>query len=166
MLLYNMTKVLQGAVIICAEYFVVGTGVLFLVLVLQQPSLYEQARVVFVGGGLLFLALATSVILKRVIHKKRPPRKVELFIPYNKYAFPSGHATGLFSITLFLFTENKFLGGLSLFLSLLIVTARVKSNVHDAIDIIGGAILGVMVTYNAMPYVDSYITTYLLPSIL
>lgn len=72
---------------------------------------------------MLFLSLAVAVILKRIIHKKRPPKKVEFFTPYNKYAFPSGHATGLFSVTYVIFLTSIPLGIVALDISFFIVIA-------------------------------------------
>ena len=136
----------------------------FLLLVLSQETLAEKVGLCITGNSVLFLSLA--VILKRIIHKKRPPKKVEFFTPYNKYAFPSGHATGLFSITYVIFLTSIPLGIVALSISFFIVIARVKSHVHDLVDIIGGAFIGLVVTNVAIPYVVMYVNVLLLPWIL
>ena len=153
-------------VIFCAEYLVIAVGFIFIAVGLQENSLYASITTYLTGGSLVLLSLAITKILKRIIHKKRPPKKVELFMPFDTFAFPSGHATALSSITLFILLHSIPLGICVLICSLMIVIARVRSYVHDTIDIIAGIVVGVSITYFLHPYVFLFVAVYLSPTFL
>jgi undecaprenyl-diphosphatase len=166
MLLENMSKLRKGMIIFCAEYLVLGAGLIFLIFVIDQLTMIQRVGTVFSGGSLLLISLSVTKVLKRIIHKRRPPRKVEFFMPFDRYAFPSGHATALASISLFMIMQNTLLGSIISLISLIIVIARVQSRVHYGLDIVGGVIVGIIITYFTMPYVVGYVNFYLLPAIL
>ncbi len=82
-------------------------------------------------------------ILKYLFAKKRGGGS-SLFVAKNKYAFPSSHAAGLSSILLSTF--GNYLWPFLLGSTIIILLARVKSGVHDYIDILAGVIPGLVVT--------------------
>ena len=147
-------------IIFTAVYLVVIEGLVLFLFSLQEESIKESIIVFMTGSIVLLIALIIAKILKRIIHKHRPPKKLEIFEPFDKYAFPSGHATGLSTVTFFIFERNIFLGIISFFISLFIVVARMKAKVHDYVDIIGGIILGVSVTYLISPFIKSMVSIY------
>ena len=149
--------------IFCAEYLIVAEGFVFLGCIYTLKSLSEKLSAVLSALAVLTLSLCVARVIKIFIKKDRPLGK--LFIPTGRYAFPSGHATGLFSVTFFIFTESYTLGILALIISLVIVIARIKSKVHDLKDIVGGAIIGTLVTYSSLPYIATYVGMYVVPSI-
>ena len=153
-------------VIFCAEYLVIPVGGIFFYLSLQAPNGIEQLNILVIGGTLLIISLAISKILKRLINKPRPPIETEFFIPHDKYAFPSGHAAGLFSLTVFILTYDIWLGIFSSLFSFIVIIARVKSNVHYTDDIIAGSFLGVVVTWVLLPQISNLVTVYLVPTLL
>lgn len=89
-------------IIFCSEYLVIALLILALILALEQNSLYEGVYILVVGSLVLGLSLVCKEVLKRVIRKERPSSDIKLFIPGDRYAFPSGHATGVASVTVFL----------------------------------------------------------------
>jgi membrane-associated phospholipid phosphatase len=152
--------------IFCAEYLVVVEGFLFLMCILLAGGRTQQLEVLLVGGMLLVLSLTIAKILKKIVHKRRPLKKTEMFKPFDRYAFPSAHSATLFALTVYVLGQNLFVGILSLFITICIVIARVKTHVHDYVDIGGGFVIGVATVYYVAPYVIMYVTTYLLPTLL
>ena len=68
-----------------------------------------------------------------------PP--LTLTMPFNA-SFPSDHAAVAFALAISVFLYNKKLGLVFLASALLVGVARVLSNVHYPVDILGGALLG------------------------
>lgn len=157
-----MTNISKNSIIFFAEYAVVVPGILLLLASLQANSLVEEVHIFVTGSILLLTALFIARVLKIVIKKKRPPQEVEFFTPGGIYAFPSGHATGLASVTLFIIMQNVVLGLFAGIISLLIMRARVKAHVHDGYDMIAGVCVGGLTTYLLASYVSRDITPYLM----
>lgn len=166
MLVKNMSKLHKKWIIFCAEYLVLIEGVLFLLCVLQNKTFSRQLEVVLSGGMLVIVALTIAKLLKKLIHKRRPLKKKELFVPFDRYAFPSAHSASLFALTAFLLMQHFWIGMTSLVVTIFIVVARVYSQVHDYIDIAGGFVIGVITTYYLAPYVSLYVGSYLVPMLL
>ena len=153
-------------IIILAEYLVILEGGLLFYLSLGAHTFIEQIRILVVAVILLTFSLIISKILKKVINKSRSPNMQEYFIPHDKYAFPSGHATGLASVTIFLFFNSIILGTLGLMLTLFTVIARVKSHVHDSYDIVAGLVLGSSITFFLFTPVTTFVAKYVVPLLL
>ncbi len=158
-------RYIKSGIIFCAEYLVLAQVPIFLLLALQSPTLPERAGVIITCLVLFLFAVLVTKILKRIIRKRRPSKKIEYFIPFDTYAFPSAHATALFSISAFIISQNIWSGIISFGVSLCVVIARVKSHVHDFSDILAGLVVGVLVTYYCMPYVTTWVYTSLIPVI-
>lgn len=152
----------KSLIIFFAIYAVVAQGFILLAASLSRDSSLEKVGMFISGSIVLFVALITMKLLKRVIGKYRPEMNKELFVPYDSYAFPSGHATGISAIAFFIFEHSVFFGLMSVILGILVLGARIQSHVHDYIDIVGGIILGVLVAYFLSPFVESSVNSYLL----
>ena len=157
------SKYVKASIIFCAEYLVIAHALVFLFFGLYAPTRSDTIGILVSGVVLLLLSLLVTKIIKRIVHKRRPPKKIEYFIPFDRYAFPSAHSTALFSITAFMLSQNIWFGIIAFLISLVIVIARVKSHVHDFSDILGGFIVGIGVTYYAMPYVVVSVHQYVIP---
>lgn len=102
--------------------------------------------------GLLAFVLAwvLAEILKDIFPTTRPfilnNETPQVFFPGNDGAFPSGHTASSFALALTIFKHDRKIGSLYLVLALLIGTARVLANVHYPVDILGGIILGALVS--------------------
>jgi undecaprenyl-diphosphatase len=59
-------------------------------------------------------------------------------------SFPSGHATLFFALATIIFLYNKKAGALYLLFAMLISLARVFCGIHWPIDILGGAVIGIL----------------------
>jgi undecaprenyl-diphosphatase len=154
-------------IIFCAEYMVLIEGVLLAVFAYSvSPGLFSSALLFLSATICLLVSVAAAKVLKQIIRKKRPAAKTEYFRPFDTYAFPSGHATGLFSVTYFIASIDIMFGAVSLLVTLFILSGRVKSHVHDTVDMLGGAFLGVVLTYILMPSVTESFVPYLIYALL
>jgi undecaprenyl-diphosphatase len=61
------------------------------------------------------------------------------------YSFPSAHATFFFALSIIVYKENKTSGIVFLILSSIMGMARVAAGVHYPFDILGGAIMGIII---------------------
>jgi undecaprenyl-diphosphatase len=145
-----------------AEYGVVGLGALFLLSSLQGGSLYNVLSRATTGGVLLIFSLMVTYVFKKIIKKERPPQKEDLFNPSGRYAFPSGHATGLTTISLYILSVSSFLGLLAALFSFIVMKARVDAKVHDVTDMAGGIIVGALAIFLLHRFVESIVAPYLL----
>ncbi len=116
-----------------------------MVVVVTAYFLFVLALVVplILTGVFAFLSVLVAKLLKRIINKKREV-KDQLFPTTSSYAFPSSHAAGLSSILVSTFGDPVwyFIATSAAF----ILLARVKGKVHDIKDIVGGLLVGSLVT--------------------
>lgn len=95
-------------------------------------------------------AWLASIMLKDIFHSQRPylvdgAKYLVFWIPkFEMGAFPSTHAAASFALSLTIWFHDRKIGFFYLFSSTLIGIARVLANVHYPIDIIGGAVVGII----------------------
>lgn len=102
---------------------------------------------------LLGTALASWIIahyLKDLIAHPRPDLVFALITPDSLYSFPSGHASFMFALGFAMNYFNFRAGLIIVILALLTGMARVLAGVHFWYDIVGGAILGYLVSLVAI----------------
>lgn len=95
------------------------------------------------------IAWLIAVWLKILVHSERPfvaLSGVHALFVENDFAFPSGHATTAMALAVAVFFNNKRLGYVCMYVAVLIGIARVIAGVHFPIDIIGGFVLGALVS--------------------
>lgn len=149
-----------------AMWGVVIQGFIFLMLLLGSVSQREFWVTASSGVSILVVSFLFAKITKQLFRKKRPPVKYELFVPAGKYSFPSGHATGLTSVALYILSQNVLLGLCAIVTALVIMVARVKSGVHYPVDMLGGVITAVVTFYLFMPYINTAMAPYLVSAFL
>lgn len=107
----------------------------------------KEFLVVFLSS---FSAYLISVLLKVLIHTLRPflalPNVQSLFFE-SGFAFPSGHMTFFSALALSIFFLHKKAGYVFMVFALVIGLARITAGVHFPIDILGGFVLGSLVSY-------------------
>lgn len=106
----------------------------------------------------LLVALISFVVarlfLVEIIRKFWPRNRpflshqvVQLIAKDAEKSFPSGHAAALFAIATAIYFYDKRLGRVLFIITILISLARVIAGVHYPTDIIGGAVLGIVVAW-------------------
>ena len=157
--LAHQSSFFDGLIVFFAVYFpyiVILLALVFLLFhykVLPSSNPFEEfinrwkeIILVFFSSGLAWIV---SQILKFLIHTPRPfdafPQVIPLFSE-SGFAFPSGHATFFMGLAVALFFINKKISYLFMFFALIIGLARIIAGVHFPVDILGGFILGSLVS--------------------
>ena len=157
--LAHQSAYLDGLIIFFAVYFsylVILSAFLFLLfhreaLASLKPfaefkKKYREIVLVFFSGGLVWIV---AKILKTLIHADRPfiaLSNVRSLFTETGSAFPSGHATFFMGLAVALFFIDKKIGYLFMFFALILSLARIIAGVHFPVDILGGFILGSLVS--------------------
>lgn len=99
----------------------------------------------------LILAWAVAEIIKALFPTTRP------FVTNGKFpltltvpggaSFPSGHTAAVFALAVSIWLHKKKLGLWYIVGAVLVGIARILSNVHYPIDILGGAVLGILTSF-------------------
>ncbi len=103
-----------------------------------------------------FLALLAGVIarfglvdlIRSLFFRERPfmtEEVIALFEHAPTASFPSGHAAFFFALSAVIFLCDRKIGYLFLSISFFMVLARVASGIHWPLDILAGAVLGVLI---------------------
>lgn len=104
----------------------------------------------FLAGAAALLALGVGQVVGRLLPRLRPYEALpdaRLLVPHSPdTSFPSDHATLAFAVTVALWRADWRLGVASLALSLWLAVARVYIGAHYPSDVLGGAILGALVS--------------------
>ncbi|MFA5933766.1 MAG: phosphatase PAP2 family protein [Candidatus Paceibacterota bacterium] len=101
---------------------------------------------VFFASGFAWL---TSKILKIIIQSPRPfdmLSGVHVLFPETGYGFPSSHAVSFSALAVSLWLIDRRIGIIYAISALLIGLARIIGGVHFPLDILGGFILGSIIT--------------------
>ncbi len=123
----------------------IGKSGFYMVLGILIYTLYRGDKGIFLIGG-LGLTASTDVMLKTVLKMPRPPMS-EWLVRAEGPGFPSGHAAMSFSFALLIgYLSGDPLLGMALFIHALAVSgSRLVLHVHYPIDVVGGAIIGVVI---------------------
>ncbi len=102
----------------------------------------------FVGVSVV-VAWALSYVIKILVAAPRPfmvdPQLQPLFIHGGYDSFPSGHATVFFALAVIIYDYHKTAGYFFIICAALIALCRVMSGIHYPIDILIGAIIGIVI---------------------
>ena len=99
------------------------------------------------------VAWMASLMFKDVFNTTRPYiqdglKSLVLWMPqFENGAFPSSHAASSFALAVTIWFHDRKIGILYVAASLLIGLARVLARVHYPIDILGGAVLGILMAF-------------------
>ena len=131
-------------IIFCAEY-------LFFLVFLILPFFWFKGRRLWVFKTVVALAIVFSIVgvTKHYLYTPRPFVGGNI-IPLIKHesdgAFPSNHTALAVALAVSTFFINKKLGAIFFVLALIIGFARVLTGVHYGVDILGGTLVGLIVT--------------------
>lgn len=137
-------------------YFVIMAGGIFLlfhhdVFKAESPfavmvQKYKEISLVFISG---VAAWILAHACKYFFNMPRPMDGLEeITTLFEKVGngFPSGHAAFFMAFALSIFWSHKKAGYIFMFLALLIGAARVAAGVHYPLDILGGFVLGALIS--------------------
>ncbi len=103
---------------------------------------------VFITTSTVFVAWGISAIIKNITHVSRPfvtKGTVNNFYVDANASFPSGHATVFFALATAIYLYNKKVGIVFFIAAVIISIARVLAEVHYPVDVIVGAVIGILV---------------------
>lgn len=144
-----------------AEYFVFVGAFVVMVLVVQQGSIYDSVRMIGVLGVTIILLWFFGAVLKYIIRKERPRGRLANMVMRDRYTFPSMHALTLSSASCYVCTHDMTLGLVMVFITLLVLIARVQTRMHYISDMIAGCFIGIMFTYFLTPYIERLVTIFI-----
>ncbi len=90
-------------------------------------------------------AWVVARLLKLFIQTPRP--EVFSLVRETGYTFPSGHATFFMALAFSVYLLHKKVGYWFIFFAIIIGVARIMAGVHFPVDILGGYVLGGLVSY-------------------
>jgi undecaprenyl-diphosphatase len=136
---------------------VLGAAVVYLFYFFASHSQWKEKKLrswiweCFVVFGSTGAAYLIAYFLKMIFHAPRP------FVTYldvlplvsegSYSSFPSAHATLFFALATALYMYNKKVGGTFFFFATIIALSRMVVGVHYPLDLIGGAVIGVVTAY-------------------
>lgn len=142
---------LDGVIIFFASYLPYVLIVVFLLL------LYRSRRSIKKNITVFFLIVVPAVIarfgavelIRFFYHRPRPFLILQLhpLLLSSNWSFPSGHAAFFFAFAMAIYLYNKKWGILFLIAASVVALCRVVAGVHYPSDILGGAIIGVVLSY-------------------
>ncbi|MFA6436826.1 MAG: phosphatase PAP2 family protein [Candidatus Paceibacterota bacterium] len=131
-------------------YFTIFLGILFLV-----PSLakiFGLSRYSLIAIGLISTFSWVAAVLIKTLHFTERPylnKKTKILLKKKKNdpAFPSGHAAPLFAAGTIIFYFSPIFGSVVLVMGLIVGICRIITGLHWPIDIVGGAVLGWLLSF-------------------
>ena len=154
----NRNSILDAVFVFLAKFLPYFLVLGFLVLIFYKSS--SRRRLFFYIEAALALVLGSGLIVqffRFFYHRPRPFEEIG-FIPLisssQSSSFPSNHATILFTLSLLVFYLNRKVGLWFFILSSLNGLARVIVGVHWPLDILGGALVGVLAAYLTHRWLD------------
>jgi undecaprenyl-diphosphatase len=130
-----------------AEYLPYLLVFAFLVLAYYQKGWRRKAYLFCEGALAIILSrgIVTEVI-RYFYHSQRPFSFYNFtpLFPEGAWSFPSGHAAWFFALALVIWFANRKWGWWFIALSVLMGIARIYAGVHWPMDIVGGAVVGLL----------------------
>ena len=158
-MLYNMdTDIILNSIIRKIDY--IGYLGPMILLVLSIFLLINKATLLtsYIFG--FVMSVIINSILKYIIKQPRPSEDLSIYnasiahgkrVSFDKYGMPSGHATGVFYSTAFIFfaLKNPYISLIYLIISINTAYQRVKYKNHTILQVMIGAIVGAITGYIA-----------------
>jgi undecaprenyl-diphosphatase len=147
-------------IIFCAEVLIFIAGAYAVVRVYFKHEKKHHIRHIVMVLGTAVLSWVVAHFLKNWIAHPRPMDVVTLIKPDDIYSFPSGHASFMFALAFTMYYVDKKAGKILLVLALLTGIARVLAGVHFWYDILGGALIGYLLSWIVVTLCKRLITQY------
>ncbi|MEK7170159.1 MAG: phosphatase PAP2 family protein [Patescibacteria group bacterium] len=142
---------IDKTVIFFAQYFpyLVVAGFLYFAF-RNRRNFYRWCILAAEGIGAALIARGFVEVIRFFFHRPRPfaadPAIIAL-LNETSYSFPSGHAAFFFALSTVVSLYNKRWGVWFFVASTIIGLARIMAGAHYLTDIIGGAVLGIVVGF-------------------
>ena len=139
----------KGIIEFFASYFlwIIFLGV-FVLWAYNGKIKKEQALHALFAGS---IAWAVAWIIKSIFPMHRPfelnGESALVVIPLTNGGFPSGHTATAFAIAFTIWKHDKKMGMIYILSACLVGISRVLANVHYPVDIIAGAVLGIVTSH-------------------
>lgn len=144
----------------CAEYLVYIEAGIVLLFIAKQKTVMESIIQIGTIGILTIVIWYLGALLKFLIRKERPEGD-KVPILRDRYSFPSMHAVTVISASTYVLLQNIYLGVAMYVIAFLLMYSRVKSSMHYWIDMIGGVLIGVVITVTIHEYIKSGVVYFL-----
>jgi undecaprenyl-diphosphatase len=149
--LAGQSPILDGTIVFLASYLAYIAGIFFLALVFfsQYSKRKKWELLLVVGISALVARFGVTELVRLFIHRPRPflSLPVHQLLTDSAWSFPSGHATFFFALSTAVYLYNKKWGIWFFIATILITVSRVIAGIHYPSDIVGGALIGIMVAY-------------------
>lgn len=149
-------------VVFFASYLAYILVALFLAFLLFSQYSKREKLIIFLITGIsaVIARLGVTEFIRLFYHRPRPflALQVNQLLTSNEWSFPSGHATFFFAMATAIYLYNKKWGVFFFTAAILMTISRVIAGIHYPSDIVGGAIIGVTVTYVVFYLIRIYST--------
>lgn len=137
---------MDNLIIFCAKYLIFIIGLIVLVVWLRQggKQRYELALAVVVAA---ITALVLAKLAGMLYYHPRPfiAQNIQPLIAHgNDNGFPSEHEAAGVALATIIYFYHRRVGAIAFVLAAIVGIGRVAAHVHSPIDILGGAVLGVL----------------------
>ena len=143
------SSVTNFIIIFFAEYLAYILVAIFLFVIYSSTyNLREKlTMIIVVSFSALFARYGVTEFIRFFYHRPRPflTYHVHQLLPETSYSFPSGHSTFFFAFSYAIYLYNKRWGVWFLNFTVVMTIARIMAGVHYPSDIVGGAIIGIIV---------------------
>ncbi len=94
--------------------------------------------------------IATFLVIKKVKLIVKKPRNTQTKDTCNTYAFPIAHSGVSFALAVAVSYSLNALAPLTFAIAFIVSYSRIKLNVHDWVDVVGGAIFGIIIALTTL----------------
>jgi undecaprenyl-diphosphatase len=130
-----------------------GDGWLWiLVLILEWLFVPPDRRPLVARWGIAMLLAGGITTSMKFLWRRQRPVQIGGFYSqtYDQHSFPSGHATRMGTVVVFMPTLNPWWGWLALPIALWVAWSRVALGVHFLLDVVVGLALGMSISLIAL----------------
>ncbi|PIR69367.1 MAG: hypothetical protein COU47_03285 [Candidatus Niyogibacteria bacterium CG10_big_fil_rev_8_21_14_0_10_46_36] len=144
----GQSRIADWIIIFFAEYAQYPVIVAFFILLyVSHYSRQRKIQLLWVSFASVFLSRAIiTEIIRLFYHRERPLFDMNVHALFSEYSwsFPSGHAAFFFAFAAAIYFYNKAWGVWFFVAALLISMSRVVGGVHYPVDVLGGAVVGIV----------------------
>jgi len=149
--LAGQSPLFDDAIVFLAEDFKYVLVALFAVFIIfSQYSNLKKLQIIFVtalSSGIAYFGI--TKLFRFLYHRPRPflDHTVNQLLANDNWSFPSGHAAFFFAVATAVYLYDKKWGIVFFAATILMTLSRVSAGIHYPSDIVGGAIIGIIIAY-------------------